>query len=280
MEESMSNFMYNNINIAYEDLGDREKDVAIGFMNGVMASMSSWKLYVDVFIKLGYRVILHDFKGQLLSSKPDGIYTFDEHCTEAKALYDYLDIKKIHIIGTSYGSEVGMMYAMMYPDSVLSLTVIDGVSEIDEVLRRFVEAWKIMCLSQDGEAFFRGMLPSIYGNTYLSKNRDALNQRAKAIVSLGSDYLKGQISLYDTFLQEVNFTHRLNEIKCPTLIICGEDDLLKRPKFSRIIYEKIKQSEYILLPDCGHVAIFEKVEALKTCLIGFILKNDQRGNNE
>ena len=95
-----------------------------------------------------------------------------------------------------------------------------------------------------------------------------------AYEDLGDSYLEGQISLYDTFLKEVNFTHRLNEILCPTLIVCGEDDLLKRLKFSCILNENIKNNEFILLPDCGHVAIFEQVEVLKTCLLGFILKND------
>lgn len=277
LEESMPNFIYYSINLAYEDYGDLSQDTAIVFMNGVMASMSSWKMYVDLFVGCGFRVVLHDFKGQLLSSKPEGVYSFEEHCREAKALYDFLNIKKVHIIGTSYGSEVGMMYAMTYPETVLSLTVIDGVSEIDEVLRRFVESWKLMCLSKNGEAFFLGMLPSIYGDSYLRKNREALNQRAKAIPSLGQDYLKGQINLYDTFLQEVSFTHRLHEIQCPTLILCGEDDLLKRPKFSRIIHENIKNSEFVLIPDCGHVAIFEQVEVLKTCLLGFIMKHNRKG---
>ncbi len=273
----MSNFIYHSINIGYEDYGNSSQDMAIVFLNGVMASMNSWKQYSDMFVQLGLRVVCHDFKGQLYSTKPEGVYTFEEHCREAKALYEFLNINKLHIIGTSYGSEVGMMFAMTYPEMVLSLTVIDGVSEIDEVLRRFVESWKLMCLNKDAEAFFLGMLPSIYGDSYLRKNREALNQRAKAIPSLGNDYLKGQISLYDTFLQEVNFTNRLHEIQCPTLIVCGEDDLLKRPKFSRIIYENIKHSEFVLIPDCGHVTIFEQVDVLKTCLLGFILKHNRKG---
>lgn len=277
MEESMPTFTINTIGLAYEDLGDKNQETAIVFLNGVMASMSSWKMYSELFVNLGYRVILHDFKGQLLSSKPEGTYTFADHVFESKSLFESLNIKKVHIIGTSYGSEVGMVFAMTYPEYVLSLTIIDGVSELDEVLMHSVETWKTLCQLKDGEVFFKAMLADIYGDTYLKKNRTALLERAKAIPSLGDAYLEGQISLYDTFLKEVNFTHRLNEIQCPTLIVCGEDDLLKRPKFSRILYDNIKNSEYILLPDCGHVAIFEQVEVLKTCLIGFILKND-RGN--
>jgi 3-oxoadipate enol-lactonase len=275
VEDAMPTFTIQNINLAYEDLGDKNQETAIVFLNGVMASMSSWKMYTELFVNLGYRVVLHDFKGQLLSSKPEGIYTFSDHVFEMKSLLESLNVKKVHIIGTSYGSEVGMIFAMTYPEYVLSLTIIDGVSELDEVLMHTVETWKSLCQLKDGELFFKAMLADVYGNRFLRNNRTALLERAKTIPSLGDSYLEGQISLYDTFLKEVNFTHRLNEILCPTLIACGEDDLLKRPKFSRILHENIKNSEFILLPDCGHVAIFEQVEALKTCLLGFILKNDR-----
>jgi 3-oxoadipate enol-lactonase len=57
-------------------------------------------------------------------------------------------------------------------------------------------------------------------------------------------------------------TNRLNEIKAPTLIICGMDDILKPPKFSKIIQDEIKGSELVLLEDCGHVAIFEKYKEI------------------
>ena len=70
-------------------------------------------------------------------------------------------------------------------------------------------------------------------------------------------YFKGQRILYETFKNDVNMTEEIVKIKTPTLVIVGEDDLLKRVKFSEIITNTIPNTEYFVIPDCGHVAIFE-----------------------
>ena len=44
-----------------------------------------------------------------------------------------------------------------------SISVIDSVSELDEVLKNFVLSWKTLADTKDGEKFFWGMLPDIYG---------------------------------------------------------------------------------------------------------------------
>ena len=270
----MSLLTVNDINLYYEVKGDLKSEKTIAFFNGVMASTNSWNLLWPLFAKFGYRIILHDFKGQLNSDKPKGPYTFDAHCYEANALFDFLNVQSLHIIGTSYGGEIAMNYAMNYPNRVRTLSIIDSVSELDAVITHFVNGWSKLCDLNDGPTFFNGMLPSIYGAKYLEANRDYLAERATAMKDIPTDYFDGQKILYETFLNNTEMTHQLHKIKCPSLIICGEDDLLKRPKFSRIIAENIEHSELLFIPDCGHVAIFEKPEELKSSLLGFILKND------
>ncbi|MGC8015913.1 alpha/beta fold hydrolase, partial [Salmonella enterica] len=87
--------------------------------------------------KMNYKILLHDFKGQLKSEKPKGPYSFKEHAYESKLLMDELDIKKVHIIGTSYGGEVALRFAIDYPQYVKSISIIDSVSELDETLKYF-----------------------------------------------------------------------------------------------------------------------------------------------
>lgn len=36
---------------------------------------------------------------------------------------------------------------------------------------------------------------------------------------------------------------------------------------------EIPESEFIVIPDCGHVAIFEKYDTVNSMLLGFIMKN-------
>lgn len=269
----MAAFSVNGVELFYEVKGNPEGKETVAFLNGVMASTSSWALLTPIFEKMGYRIVLHDFKGQLKSSKPEGPYYFADHCAEAKALFEHLGVEKVHLVGTSYGGEIAMKFAMLYPEMVKSISVIDSVSELDPVCEGFVVGWKILCDTGDGEEFFWGMVPSIYGPKFIEDNREMLAARAKAIKDNPNGYLEGQKILYDTFAAEVTMTEELDKIKCPALIICGEEDILKPPKFSKIMADNIADSEYVTIPGCGHVAIFEKPKELESVIFGFIAKH-------
>lgn len=262
-----------DVELYYEIHGDPNGTETIAFLNGVMASVSSWALLYPVFERAGFRVILHDFKGQLKSSKPAGPYSFAQHCAEAKALFEHLGVKKLHLVGTSYGGEVAMKFAALYPEMTQTISVIDSVSELDEVCKGFVVGWKALCDAGDGETFFWGMAPSIYGPDFLANNQEMLAKRAAAVKANPNGYLEGQKTLYDTFAQDVYMTDELPKIQCPALLLCGERDILKPPRFSQIMADAIPNSEFVTLPNCGHVAIFEKPGELESAIFGFVMKH-------
>ncbi len=269
----MPYFIVNGVKLFYEEKGSHDSEETVAFMNGVMASTGSWAYQVPVFEKLGFRIILHDFKGQAMSDKPDGVYTFRQHAFEARALFDYLGVTKLHIIGTSYGGEVAMRFAIDYPEYVKSISIIDSVSELDSNLKLFIRGWKLFARIGDPEGFFWGMAPSIYGSSFMKENMEFLEKRAAAMKSLSPDYFKGQISLYETFEKDVYMTDELYRIQCPSLVVCGQDDILKPVKFSKLLADSIPNAEFAVIPDCGHVTIFEKPGILNSMLAGFVVKN-------
>ena len=261
-------------NLFYDVRGKPDSVHCIAFLNGVMASASSWALLYPVFESMGWRIILHDFRGQLKSDKPRGPYPFKEHADDAKALFEHLGVKKVHLVGASYGGEVALKFALEYPELLKSISVIDSVSELDPILEKYIREWKDFCDSGDGETFFWGMAPSVYSKSFLVKNREMLSARAKAIKDNPNGFLEGQKILYDTFLNDAYMTEQLHRITCPALVICGENDILKPPKFSKIIAAHIPDSEYLTIPDCGHVTIFEKPKELESAVMGFVLKHE------
>jgi len=263
----------NDVELYYELNGDEAAEETIVFLNGVMASASSWAYYADFFTKRGYRVLLHDFKGQLRSGKPEGPYTFRMHSEDTIALMASLGIEKAHLIGTSYGGEVAMRMALDHPKAVRSLSIISSVSELDSRLEDQVERWKKLARTYDAGSFMRGLMPDLYSDTFIDAERANLEDRIEAMQGLDKSYYDGQIILYDTFLNDVTMTEELPKINHPALVVCGEKDRLKSPKFSHIIHENIIGSEYVLLPDTGHVAIFEKPKELTTLLYGFLRKH-------
>jgi len=248
---------------------DSDKEVIV-FLNGVMASTNSWANQYEVLKKLGYKIVLHDFLGQLKSDKFEGLYSFQKHAEDLDQLLTELDISEAHLIGTSYGGEVAMKYAVMYPSKVKSITIIDSVSELDDKLIRSVEEWIDLAATYDGEEFFYGMMPSIYGYSYIKNNKDFLSKRAKAMKQIPKDYFDGQIGLYKTFIKDVAMTEELHNIHCPSLVVCGKEDTLKPVRYSEIITDKIPNSKLVVIPDCGHVTIFEKPVELNKYIIEFL----------
>lgn len=269
----MPKFIMNGIQIYYEIKGDESSTNSLIFLNGVMASVTSWYPLLEHLPKLNMKIILFDFKGQLKSDKPSGPYTFKDHATELSLLMDHLNIDKAHLVGTSYGAEVGMAFSVYFSHRVQSLTLINAASELDDSLKRQVNVWKMLAQSYDGYHFFKVMAPMIYHEDYLSKYDKELEERALVMKKLDNSYFDGQIALYETFLDDLDMTKLLNKITVNTLVIGSEDDYLKPLKFSEIIHDNILGSEYIIIPRCGHVAIFEKPNVLATIIAGFIMKN-------
>lgn len=270
----LSIFEKEGVKLYYELRGKEDAKETVVFLNGVMASTNSWYTLSKPLEELGYRVLLHDFKGQLKSDKPEGPYSFLDHAKELLALLDHLNIHKAHVIGTSYGGEVALRFATAHPERMDSMVVIDSTSELTGVCQGFVSSWMAPASAGDGEAFFNTLMPSIYGESFLKKEAAFLKKRAKATKDIGEDYFHGQVTLYETFLQDVAMDlSELQKIQVPTLVICGEQDILKTPKESLRIHQGIEGSEYVLLPDCGHVSIFEKPKEITTLLLGFLLKH-------
>ncbi len=259
------------VKIHHELRGPEDAQETIIFLNGVMASVSSWNYYADYFTGHGYRILLHDFRGQLLSDKPTHPCTFEDHVMDLKEIMVESGIKKAHLIGTSYGGEVAMLFACTFPSMMESLSVIDSVSERDALLDSFIESWKTAASVMNPSDYLKIMIPTIYGNTFISENRSFLDKKITNMNSLPEDFLTGQINLYNTFLS-LNITAQLKEISVPALIICGEEDILKPARFSRIIAANIPEATLRIIPDCGHVAIFEKPEEVKQLCADFIKK--------
>jgi len=263
----------NGVNIYYEIKGQQDFPEAVVFLNGIMSSVRGWDLQVPVFAKAGYKILLHDFRGQLLSGKPAGPYTFTRHALDLKKLLDQTKTEKIHVIGTSYGALVGMRFAIDFPHYVKSLTMIDALSETDETFRWIADAWLETLKDRDMAKLFRAAVPAIYSNSFLEKNEKSLREREALLGKVPPDFIEALTQLLKNTITNAGFTAELSNIKCPVLLAVGEYDQLTPLKFSRLIQKQIPHAELLIVPDCGHTTIYEKPDIVNTMTLGFISKN-------
>jgi pimeloyl-ACP methyl ester carboxylesterase len=58
----------------------------------------------------------------------------------------------------------------------------------------------------------------------------------------------------------------LPSLRCPVLVMCGEDDQLTPPELSREIAQLACGAELVLLPRCGHMLTMERPQAVNEAL--------------
>jgi pimeloyl-ACP methyl ester carboxylesterase len=66
---------------------------------------------------------------------------------------------------------------------------------------------------------------------------------------------------------------RLGEIRVPTLITTGTEDILVPPASSRDLHARIPGSELVVIPDAGHLHFIEQAETFNRVQLEFLTKH-------
>jgi 3-oxoadipate enol-lactonase len=237
----------NGTTIAYEQTGD---GLPLLLLNGVMMTMQSWALQVPR-LSARFRCVLHDFRGQLRSGKPGG-YTLRQHVDDLRALLDLLGIERADVAGTSYGGEIGMLFAAAYPSRVRRLIAIACVAEADEALRAKVGRW-IDVARHEPVRLYDATVHDNFSEAFLTPR----------LIELGRERLRTYPSeWFEAFAElcEAALTLRVDlaKIAASTLVVCGAEDALKPVAHSRKIAAAIPEAQLLVILGAGHAAVIEK----------------------
>jgi pimeloyl-ACP methyl ester carboxylesterase len=190
------------------------------------------------------------------------------HADDLFSLLAALGIEKAHIAGISYGGEVAQAFALKYPEKVLSLILIDTVSEVGPELRLVVQGWLDAPRAGDVRAFFNATVPWNFSPEFIANNRALFEDAKKRYASLD---FPAVVRLCEAFF-EVEFTKRLGEIRVPTCIMVGELDLLKGIRYAEILKRNIPHAEYHILMGAGHASCWERPQEFNSIILGFLAK--------
>ena len=65
-------------------------------------------------------------------------------------------------------------------------------------------------------------------------------------------------------------TASLSKIEVPSLIICGEHDTFSPPAIMSQLAEQINKSQFVVIPEAGHLSPYENPKAVNQSLITFL----------
>ena len=71
-------------------------------------------------------------------------------------------------------------------------------------------------------------------------------------------------------ISEIDVTDRLQEIKCPTLIMVGEYDHGTPPEAARAIHQNLPGSELKIIASAAHLSNIEQAQVFNQAMLGFL----------
>lgn len=265
----------NGHRIAYLDEGQGPPLILI---HGYGGSMWQWE-YQQLPLSAHFRVITPDLIGSGLSDKPDLEYRPEELIESVRGLMDELSLTTATLVGNSMGAGVAIGMALIHPQRVDRLVLIDGLPDhvrerlASPLMQRAVNTRVPVWLVRLGNWLFPStgthavLKEIVFDHALLTpavldrSNRN--RQRANLIAPL--------LSIRDSLpLWEQHFATRLNEIHHPTLILWGEKDRLFPPQVGRDLQAAIPQSTLKIIPASGHIPQWEQPQIVNRYLIDFL----------
>jgi 3-oxoadipate enol-lactonase len=263
---SIQHFPLADARLAYRQDGSGPPLV---FLNGILMSMTSWQAQTDV-LRADYQCLRHDFRGQLHSSKDfPAVFDMNIHVEDLRQLLDELELPGVHLVGTSYGGEVALLFALRYPERVQSLSIIASVSYSEPLLRRQVRLWQDLTV-QAPSLLYDAVVALSYSNDFLAANVDMIAERGRVFRKLPDDFFAAFQQLCAAFLQLDIPPAALATIHCPTLIVAAAADILKTPAYSEHLAAHIPEATLKLIPRAGHAVVIEQAEEVNKLLSEFL----------
>jgi 3-oxoadipate enol-lactonase len=71
-------------------------------------------------------------------------------------------------------------------------------------------------------------------------------------------------------IAKIDVLDRLKEIKCPALVIVGDQDHGTPPEMARQIHQNLAGSKLVIIPSAAHLSNIERPEAFNKALVSFL----------
>ncbi len=258
----------NDIDLHYELDGDG--DEAMVLINGLADDISTWFGQLDDFLAAGYRVLRIDNRGIGASSKPAGPYSSRMLADDAKALVDLLGLTDFHLMGVSMGGMIAQEYALAYAADLRSVTFGCTYAAPGPFCSRMFAMWADMAPVLGVPFVMRDVTLWAFTLPFFTERGDDLAEFETAM-----RYMDQPVHAYLAQLaviQSHDTTDRLGQIRTPTLVLAGEEDILIPVALSRRIHELIPGSSWATAKG-GHACLWEHPAEFNQTFLDFVRRH-------
>jgi pimeloyl-ACP methyl ester carboxylesterase len=227
-------------------------------LHGLFGALSNFQDLIEYFKKTHKVVVplLPLLELDLLHTSVGGLQKFLQKFIEQR------EYNNIHLMGNSLGGHVGLLHVLKKPERIktLILTGSSGLFENgmgDSYPKR---GDKEYIRNKTAMTFFD---PALATDELVDEVFEITNNRLKVIkiIALAKSAIRN------------NLGEELNQIKVPTCLIWGKNDIVTPPFVAEEFKKLIPNSELHFIDKCGHAPMMEVPEEFNKILEGFLAKH-------
>ncbi len=257
----MEYLFVNGALIHYKVIGTGHPLVLIG---GFTCDLTLWDPIVEDLAKY-FQVLVFDNRGVGKTQDQEDNLSAELLAEDVMGLVRALGFKRPHVIGQSMGGTIAQKLACLYPDQIGKLGLLVTTAKWRKaMLISMIFHLQLRQISED--LAFRFIVPWIFGEKFLQdpQNFDLLNtmMAEESFQSIADQERQFKV------LERFDGRNDLAQIRAPTLIMQGKEDLLSLPYESQFLASNISNAR-IESFDAGHGVILEDSHALVRSIITF-----------
>jgi 3-oxoadipate enol-lactonase len=248
--------------IYYEECGTGAEAVVL-IHDGIADSLV-WDGVWPAFCKQ-FRTIRYDRRGYGRSPATTVIYTETD---DLFAHLRHLQIKRAMLVGSSHGGGLAINFTLEHPNLVEQLVlvgaVVDGYGYSDQFLLRGLKN------NEPGEKDVARLIANWANDKYLlAADHPEAKKKLQAILTANPQDLT-----HDDMPRPTRpAVARLAEIRAPTLILVGDQDIPDVHAHAGVIENGIPDSRRVVVEDTGHLMYLEKPEEFSHIVVIFLQAN-------
>jgi 3-oxoadipate enol-lactonase len=252
----------------YEEKGSGSPVV---FGHSLLFDRHMWDHQVEA-LSSRYRCIAYDFLGHGGSSLGEGEYSLEDEAENLHALMDQWGASPAHLVGLSMGGMVDMRLALTHPEDVRSLVLLDTSAEEEVTERRpQYEALAPAARARGPESVVDAVVPYFFSPGFMQSKAEPVAAFRQQFIDSNFDGIELATM---AVTRRTSVLDRIPQIKAPTLVIVGSEDIATMPDKARRIAEAIAGARLETIAGSGHMTPAEQPERISQLLSTFLAAVD------
>ncbi|HEY6730563.1 MAG TPA: alpha/beta hydrolase [Solirubrobacterales bacterium] len=256
--------------------GPADASEAVVFVHGNPGSADDWERLVGAVGATGIRAISFDLPdfGETIAPA-DFSHDVPSYAAFVGAVLKELGVERVHLVIHDFGGPIGLVWAMMNPEALASITLIDTGLMPGYRWHILARIWRTPVAGELLQAtasrpFFRFMVnskePRGLPREFIERMYDHYDRRTRRAV------LKLYRATPDPGAMSENLIGLFRPRDIPALVVWGEDDPYLSSSFAQEQREAFPSADVHVLPASGHWPYADAPETVERLLVEFLAR--------